>query len=438
MRRNHFIGLAVVVFGFALLAVLSPGAAQVSLPGLPAANAPADGDERPLADADAAARYTSLLDDLDLPGLFADNGLINWLSPLAGILVGLIIGRAAAFIFRWIGQRLEARGWKRQRRVVEGLSGPLTLLLITLGFQIGLTNFAMSKPLGEFLPKVMLLAYSVAVIWYVANLVIVVEMAMERIRGKTQSALDRQLVPMIGRSLRVVVFVLGALFIAQTVFNQNIGAWLAGLGIVGLGVSLAAQDSIKNFFGSITILMDRPFVIGERIVYAGFDGIVEEIGFRSTKVRTLVGHVVTIPNSLIASEAVENIGRRPTIRRIMNVTITYDTPREKIAEAVEILRRILAEEGIREPIHPVISGDELFPRVYFNDYNADSLNLFVIYWYAPPAWWDYMDHAQRLNLRIFEEFEKAGIEFAFPTQTLYLAGDAKRKLIVEMLGRDLP
>jgi MscS family membrane protein len=268
------------------------------------------------------------------------------------------------------------------------------------------------------------------------NLVTVVEAAIERLRGKKASALDRQLVPMIGQTLRVVVVVLGVLFVAQGVFGLNVGPWLAGLGIIGLGVSLAAQDSIKNLFGSITILLDQPFAVGERINYAGYDGVVEEIGFRSTKVRTLVGHVVTIPNAKIANESVENIARRPTIRRTINVTITYDTPREKIEEAVEILRRILAEDGIREPIHPVIKGDELFPRVYFNDYNAESLNIFVIYWYAPPEWWPYMEHAQKLNLRIFEEFEAAGIEFAFPTQTLFLAGDAKRRLAVEMLGRE--
>ena len=92
----------------------------------------------------------------------------------------------------------------------------------------------------------------------------------------------------------------------------------------------------------------------------------------------------------------------------------------------------------KEPIHATIDGDEFPPRVYFNDYNAESLNLFVIYWYVPPAYWDYLDHAQRLNLRIFEEFEKAGIEFAFPTQTLYLAGDPKRQLAVRTLGEDLP
>ena len=111
--------------------------------------------------------------------------------------------------------------------------------------------------------------------------------------------------------------------------------------------------------------------------------------------------------------------------------------RQKIEEAVRILRNVLEEGGIREPIHPTINGDEFPPRVFFNDYNADSLNLFVIYWYPPPVHWDYLEHAQRLNLRIFEEFEKAGIEFAFPTQTLYLAGDPKRRLVVEMLNKGL-
>ena len=92
---------------------------------------------------------------------------------------------------------------------------------------------------------------------------------------------------------------------------------------------------------------------------------------------------------------------------------------------------------MREPIHPVINGDELLPRVYFNDLGSTSLNIFVIYWYAPPNYWDYMEHAQQFNLRLFEEFEQAGIEFAFPTQTLYLAGDPKRDLMMKMLNDGL-
>ena len=124
-------------------------------------------------------------------------------------------------------------------------------------------------------------------------------------------------------------------------------------------MSLAAQDSLKNLFGSITILFDRPFQVGERIVFAGHDGTIEEIGFRSTKVRTLTGHLVTIPNSNIVNDPVENIGKRPFIRRTMNVTITYDTPRDKIEQAAQIIRDILEEEGIGEPIHPVVRDTAL-------------------------------------------------------------------------------
>jgi MscS family membrane protein len=435
MKRNHLTGLAVVVFGLILLAILPPGAAQ-SLPGMPSAGRPAEEQPPEAVRATAEnAESTSLVERLDLHGLYEDNEPVNWLWPLGGLLAGLIVGQIAAWVLRWLGHRLRTRGWHSQRRVVAGLAGPVALALLAFGLQVGLANLVMSDVLKSFLAKSIQLAYAVAVIWYLANLVTVVEAGIRRLRGKSQTALDRQLVPMVGKTLRVVVITLGVLFVAQTVFDQNVGAWLTGLGIVGLGVSLAAQDSIKNFFGSMTILLDQPFAIGERIQYAGYDGVVEEIGFRSTKVRTLAGNLVTIPNAKISSEAIENIARRLTIRRIINVTITYDTPRAKIEEGVEILRRILAEDGIREPIHPVIKGDELFPRVYFNDYNAESLNIFVIYWYAPPAWWDYMEHCQKLNLRIFEEFEAAGIEFAFPTQTLFLAGDAKRRLAIEMLGK---
>jgi MscS family membrane protein len=105
---------------------------------------------------------------------------------------------------------------------------------------------------------------------------------------------------------------------------------------------------------------------------------------------------------------------------------------------VQILRSILEENELREPIHATVDGDEYPPRVYFTEYMADSLNILVIYWYVPPDYWDYLEHAQRVNLRIFEEFEKAGIEFAFPTQTVYLAHDAKRALAIKMLGEDLP
>jgi MscS family membrane protein len=263
----------------------------------------------------------------------------------------------------------------------------------------------------------------------------IVDVMVRRLTTRTGSVLDQQLAPMIRKTLRSVLVMLGLLYIVQNVFGGQIETWLAGLGIAGLAFSLAAQDSLKNIFGSITILVDRPFRVGESIKYAGYDGTVEEIGFRSTRLRTASGNLVTIPNSSIVNEAIENAGRRPYIRREFNVTIACDTPCGRILQAVEILRGILEEFGIREPIHPRIGAEVLRPRVHFNEFNADSFNLQVIYWYAPPASSDYLAHAQRVNLRILEEFEKAGIELAFPTQTLVLTSDPKRRLAVELPGR---
>ncbi len=389
----------------------------------------------PAAEVPSRQQTPSVFHDLNFDDLITSNEWQQWSIFLGALVLGWLAGRIAAFLLKAVAGRFRRRGWQFWAHLPADAVGPAKLALIALGLGIG---FAMlhgtSLPLRSFVRQTVHLLYSVAVFWYAFNLVSILEVVLRRVTSRTESTLDDQVVPLIRKTLRVVLVTLGTLYVLDSVFNQDIGAWLAGLGIAGLAISLAAQDSLKNLFGSITIIFDRPFQIGERIIYGGYDGVVEEIGFRSTKVRTLTGNLVTIPNSNIVNDPVENVGRRPSIRRILNVTITYDTPKEKIEQGVQILRDILEEDGIREPIHPTVNGDDMPPRVYFNDYNAESLNLFVIYWYAPPAWWDYMEHAQRLNLRIFEEFERAGIEFAFPTQTLYLAGDPKRELALRMLG----
>jgi len=411
----------------ALLALANPQrtqkAFQTAWSGL--AGGPADGT--------GAKAAPSFLTDIRQSKLLSENSPAEWMVVGAAVFLGFLAGKIASAVIRRIGRVLEQGGRTARAHVIASLADPASLALFTFGLSVGIAVLQKDEALASFLGKTIQLLYIISIVWYVYNLIELVDVGFDRLRGRIQSRLDAQLIPLIRKSLRVVLVLMAVLFTAQN-FGANVSAWLAGLGIAGLAVSLAAQDSLKNFFGSITILLDRPFKVGERIIYSGYDGSVEDIGFRSTKLRLFTGHLVTIPNANIVNNPVENPARRPYIRRIMNVTITYDTPREKITEAVAILRRILAEDGIREPIHPTIDGNELLPRVFFNEYNPDSLNLFVIYWYAPPAWWDYNEHAERLNLRVFEEFERAGIEFAFPTQTLYLAGDPRRKLAMEMLG----
>ena len=149
-------------------------------------------------------------------------------------------------------------------------------------------------------------------------------------------------------------------------------------------------------------------------------GPVERVGFRSTRIRTLDGHLVTVPNGEMASRTIHNIGKRPYIRRVMNIRISYDTPPEKVRQALAILRELLAEDDCMR--------DELPSRVFLDDFLETAINIRAIYWFHPADYWDYCDFGEQLNLQVIERFRDAGIRFALPSQRLFLAGDPENPL----------
>ena len=244
----------------------------------------------------------------------------------------------------------------------------------------------------------------------------------ERLRKSGQESATLLLRPI--RNIIMALFVVAAVLLWLDNVGFNVTTLLTGLGVGGLAVALAAQDTLKNFIGSIMILLDKPYQVGQRIVIKGHDGIVEDIGLRSTKLRLLTGHQTTVPNEEMARLDIENIGRRPHIRRLVNIGITYDTPAGKVQKAVEIILKILENHEGMDPALP--------PRVYFNDFNAYSLNLLVLYWYHPADYWGYMAHGQQVNLQIMREFKKEGIRFALPTQTSQLAQDKDLPLQIQL------
>ncbi len=266
-----------------------------------------------------------------------------------------------------------------------------------------------------------------AFFWFVYQFVHVMDARLSQWADSTESTIDDILVPLFGKTLRIFIIILAGIIVLQNITGIEIGPLLASLGIGGLAVALAAKDSIANFFGTLTILFDKPFQVGERIVIDSYDGVVEDVGFRSTRIRLLTGALVTIPNEKVVNSGLENIGKRPNIRWLTNIGITYDTPPEKIEKAVGILREIVADH---EGIHP-----DFPPRVYFNGFNDWSLNIMVLIWYHPPNYWDFQEWVQRTCLEITRRFSAEGIDFAFPTRTLHLANDAKRQLKVELLER---
>lgn len=226
--------------------------------------------------------------------------------------------------------------------------------------------------------------------------------------------------PVVRKTLRTVVVILGLVQIAQQLSDKPITSILAGLGVGGLAVALAAQDTIKNFFGSLVIFADRPFQMGDSVNVDGTDGTVEEVGMRSTRLRTADGHLVTIPNGELANKTIRNVTRRPYIKRTANITVVCDTPPEKMERAVAIIK----EELIRanEKMHP-----DLPPRVHFNEFNTASLNIQVNYWFVPASdYWAFMEFDQAFNLAVLRRFNEDGIEFASPKQTLCPASESKR------------
>ena len=271
--------------------------------------------------------------------------------------------------------------------------------------------------IGEHWTKIAQAVGAIAITYAIYRLVDIVEHYLVRLTSKTRTKLDDMLVPVIRKSLRVTIAVIAALWIVDGILDYNIRAILLSAGVGGIAIALAAKDTIANFFGSITIFADRPFQIDDLVRIEGHLGTVEDVGFRSSRIRTLEGHLVAVPNSVIANTAVENVGRRSFIRRTSNITITYDSASKKTKKAVEIIKEILAE------VPQVNTDPEKPPRVYFSDFNDWSLNIYMSYWVKPPDYWLYHEVNERVNFEIMKRFETQKIEFAFPSQTLYVKKD---------------
>ncbi|VGO17313.1 Low conductance mechanosensitive channel YnaI [Pontiella desulfatans] len=191
---------------------------------------------------------------------------------------------------------------------------------------------------------------------------------------------------------------------------------LAGAGVVGAALALSAQDVLKNIFGSIMIILDKPYTVGERIKIKGYDGVVEEIGLRSTRIRLLNGHQAIIPNEDMARSDIENIGRRPFIRRVSTIRLPVDIGSAKARKAVEIVQGVLQNHEGFDPDFP--------PRAWLSEFESDHLDLKMIYWYHPPNYWDYTAHADTVNRGLLDAFEKAGIRIALPAFTTKIEDEA--------------
>ena len=253
----------------------------------------------------------------------------------------------------------------------------------------------------------------VAVTWLLLRLIDAFSDFFSSAAGKTESKLDDQLIPILRKSLKTFVGILAFLFIVQNL-GYSVASLLAGLGIGGLAIALAAKDTLSNFFGSLTILIDRPFAAGDWIETGDTEGVVEDVGFRSTRIRTFAKTQVSVPNSVIANSAINNWSRMPIRRIKMVVGVTYESTAEQMQKAVDGIRVILKDhEGVYQD----------FYLVYFTDFGQSSLDIFVYYFTKTTNWAEYLRVRQDINLRIMGLLESLDMEVAFPSRTVYLRSE---------------
>ncbi|TRZ53182.1 mechanosensitive ion channel family protein [bacterium] len=362
-----------------------------------------------------------------IPEPVSGHFLWPYLIALVAVYIIFVVAKQTDRFFSGIITSLkDSEGKKRFCIILKSTIWPLRLLFIALALLITVEILALPHSVEKIFERSEGILTTFAIVFFLYSLVDVAVYQITEYAGRKDTQLDLSFVQMFRIIARVLVIIFGAVYIIQVVFGKPMSTLLAGLGIGGLAVALAAQDTLKNFFGSIMIMLDKPFGIGQLVQVEDFKGTVEKIGFRSTRMRTVEGHLVTVPNEKIAASSIKNIANRPFIRRTSNITVTYDTPPGKVERAVSIIKEILADHEGMLPDYP--------PRVFFDEFNDVSLNILMTYWYSPPDYWEFKAFCEKVNLKIMRAFEAEGIEFAFPTTTTYLAQDNKRPLHINLSG----
>ena len=333
----------------------------------------------------------------------------QWLGLIALWLIGFVLDRLVAALGRsaaerYLAKRLHSVEPSRLKRAMR----PVGLLAAALLWWAAIYWLGLPLAVLKVLRLAVHFVVAVSFVWTAYRLVDVVAVVLEDRAQRTGSKFDDLLVPLARKALKIAVLAFGLLFVADSL-DLPLGSILAGLGIGGLAVALAAQDAVKNLFGSLLVIMDRPFSVGDYVTVGGVEGSVEELGFRSTRIRTPGDSIVTLPNSNLITSSVDNLGMRRTRRWKTTLGLTYDTPPKKIETFCEGVRELIRE-------HPTSVKDSFF--VGFHEFSASSLDVVMLVKFDVQDYTSDLEARQQLGLDILRLAERLGVELAFPTQTV--------------------
>lgn len=350
--------------------------------------------------------------------------LWQYLAFLIYLALAFLLAKLLDYLVRGRLKKLAKKTSTKLDDLLQELLGvPIKVIAFVILLHVGLRLFPWPEWLEDFLSKGMTVVLACSLTYVALK---AVNLLMNFWRLRTHREEDRifndQLYPVITKSLKIFLVIIAVLLTCSNL-GLNITSLIASLSVVGLALGLAAQDTVANVFGAVTVFADKPFRIGDRIKLEGVDGIVESIGLRSTRVRNADGHLITVPNKTMGNATITNISRQPTIRTLMNVGLTYDTSSETVQKAVSILEDVLRSDPKTHDL-----------TISFNQFGDSALNLQIVHWWAGTDPREHLQTLQQLNLKIKERFDQEKISFAFPSRTLYLrhegernpGGDAKR------------
>jgi MscS family membrane protein len=339
------------------------------------------------------------------------------------VLIYLVISfYAARLIDYFIQHRLKQWAAKTKTTLDDAIivliEGPTRVVAFAIIFYVGLQRFAWPDWFELALVKAVTIVVGITL---AIVLLKVVDLSIAHWRAKTAHELDHsfdeQLFPILRKSLKIFIVLVAAVVIADNLHIEVKGL-LASLSIGGLALGLAAQDTVANLFGAVAVFVDKPFRLGDRIKLADVDGTVEAIGLRSTRVRNLDGYLVTIPNKTMGNATIVNVSRRPNIKTELNIGLVYDTPVPQVRKALAILDEVYRD-------HP-----KTFDLVVaFNKFADSWLNIQVVHLWNGLDAKEHLAAMQEMNLAVKERFDREGIDFAFPTQTLHFKPGASGPLV---------
>ncbi len=352
------------------------------------------------------------------------------------VIVGLLL--TVAFLFRKWGAKIVNRilyrivakkgsaSVEKSLRFNELVGKPMQFLGIMVAIYISFTLLTIPETLELFDEKIRLSMYLSVILKLLITLAItrilikitefIGELWIEKAEA-TESKLDDQLVPFLKDAIKVLIVIFSILIVLGMVFKVNVSALIGGLGIGGLAIALAAQESLANLLGSFTIFLDKPFTVGDTIDFNGIIGTVEKVGFRSTRIRTLDKSFVTVPNKSLVGAPLNNITESTHRRARFTIGVLYSTP-------PDVLKNIIAE------IHDVLlrheqTNDE--PQVFFFEYGESSLNILVTFLVNTNQFALFAKVKEEINYKIYEIVLRNGSDFAFPTRTVHMHQDSPAK-----------